>query len=112
MTLGGLLGRMIACSLALLLAATIATWVASGDASRAFQVGAEQEHRGGSSDPLASFGQASERVGDIVWPPVRVALQVIYVAGAALLLSRTIARCRRRVRGLGVLPGRAGAGAP
>ena len=112
MTLGGLLGRMVACSLALLLAATIATWVASGDALRAFQVGAEQAHHDGSSDPLASFGQASERVGDVVWPPVRVALQVIYVAGAALLLSRTIARRRRRIRRWWLLPGRSDEASP
>ena len=112
MTLGGLLGRAIACSLALLLAATLATWVASGDAVRSLDIGAGQrgparadpEAPAPSVDTLRSFGDAANRVGSAAWPPLRAALQAGYVAGGLLLLSRGVARRRRRMQRFWLLP--------
>lgn len=126
MTLGGILSRAVACSLAALLAMTLATWVASGDALRAVQVGAEQGDRSSgarsdaprrgsedrATDPLNGLGQAASRVGDTIWPPARVALQTVYIAGALLLISRTVARRRRRVRRHWLLPGRSDEATP
>ena len=102
MTLGGLLSRAIACSLALLLAATLATWVASGDALRAIEIGAppradrtEAPGRARPPDALRSFGDAASRVGYAIWSPARTALQILYLVGAVLLLCRGVARRRR-----------------